>query len=440
MANGAESWLQAGCRVIRRVAGEGEAPWPGALVAVADGETALAVDAALLGPEWLGWGADPEGHLVAPTDVMRRPDGHDALLPVCTERLGDFLRRRVEGSDLASGEAVTVAVSLLRGIAQIPSEMPEPQGTWWLTESGRPVLATRTQIDDAAPEEGAIAQTALHLRHLAAAVPEMAHVLEEAAVVVRDGRRRGRETERLEAEVFAVAEPLELATTTFGPKRVRARMSIAQTTDVPEAEAAPAPWPLSMARYVDADLSDLVSRATTSVWRGMRARGEGRGRPWAIAATLAAVVLVGGLVWPAGGNGPATAETPVGADGTPAPASTAPTSQPAAPAEGAAAPPSSWSGRDDLSVVTTDLLAARTACGAEAVCLAEVVESPGVQLPGGVIDLPAEDLAITLLDEFGGAAVLRAESVSGASAAQLVVIVRVGDTWLLRDVHDVPQQ
>ena len=90
--------------------------------------------------------------------------------------------------------------------------------------------------------------------------------------------------------------------------------------------------------------------------------------------------------------------------------------------------------------MTTELLAARTACGTEAACLAEVVESPAAQLPGGVIDLPAEDRAITLLDEFGGAAVLRAESVNGASAAQLVVIVRVGDTWLLRDVHHVPQQ
>ena len=46
---------------------------------------------------------------------------------------------------------------------------------------------------------------------------------------------------------------------------------------------------------------------------------------------------------------------------------------------------------------------------------------------------------MTLLDEFGGAAVLRVEAAGGAPP-QLVVIVRADGRWLLRDVYDVAQQ
>ena len=47
---------------------------------------------------------------------------------------------------------------------------------------------------------------------------------------------------------------------------------------------------------------------------------------------------------------------------------------------------------------------------------------------------------MTLLDEFGGAAVLRVEASASPASPQLVVIVRTGDRWLLRDVYDVPEQ
>ena len=38
-----------------------------------------------------------------PVDILRRQDGHDVLLPVCTERLEDFLHRRAGGAELAVG-------------------------------------------------------------------------------------------------------------------------------------------------------------------------------------------------------------------------------------------------------------------------------------------------------------------------------------------------
>ena len=60
--------------------------------------------------------------------------------------------------------------------------------------------------------------------------------------------------------------------------------------------------------------------------------------------------------------------------------------------------------------------------------------------PGGVVDLAAAERTVTLLDEFGGAAVLRVEASAAPAAPQLVVIVRAGDRWLLRDVYDVAEQ
>ena len=119
MTNGAEGSLQEGYRVIRLIAGEAESPWPGALLCTPDGVTGVAVDAAVLGGGWAGWDADPSGHVLCPVDILRRQGGHDVLLPVCTERLEDFLLRRAGGAELAVGEAVTLAVSLLRGIGEL---------------------------------------------------------------------------------------------------------------------------------------------------------------------------------------------------------------------------------------------------------------------------------------------------------------------------------
>ena len=187
--------------MIRLVAGEAESPWPGALVCTPDGVTAVAVDAALLGRDWAGWDADPSGHVLAPIDILRRQDGHDVLFPVCTERLEDFLHRRAGGGELAVGEAVTVVVSLLRGIAELSSTAVGARGVWWLTDAGRPVAATDTGT--ASLDE----QTAAHIRAVATEVPSLAHILEDAAETLTDSRRRARELERAEAAIFAIADP-----------------------------------------------------------------------------------------------------------------------------------------------------------------------------------------------------------------------------------------
>lgn len=428
MTNGAEGSLQEGYRVIRLVAGEAESPWPGALVCTPDGVTAVAVDAAALGRDWAGWDADPAGHVLAPIDVLRRPDGHDVLLPVCTERLEDFLHRRAGGAELAVGEAVTVAVSLLRGIAEQPAMTAGVRGVWWLTEAGRPIAATDT--GNASLDE----QTAAHLRSLAAEVPILAHILEEAAEALTDARRRTRELERAEAAIFAVADPLALATTTFGPKRARHRTFADAHADATEADPVPPSWVHSLSRHLDAEWADLLSRTTTGLWRALRAPRTGRRRPWLVAGGLAGVVLAGGLLWPTGGGGPATAGVPADSPTTSTPSAASASPEPVGD------PPVEDGTESDLATIAAELLTTRTGCAADQACLGQVVEVIDAVFPAGVVDLAAADRTVTLLDEFGGAAVLRVEEATAAAPPQLVVIVRTGDRWLLRDVYDVPQQ
>jgi hypothetical protein len=428
VTNGAEGSLQEGYRVIRLIAGEAESPWPGALLCTPDGVTGVAVDAAVLGGGWAGWDADPSGHVLCPVDVLRRQGGHDVLLPVCTERLEDFLLRRAGGAELAVGEAVTLAVSLLRGIGEVSATAAAARGVWWLTEAGRPVAATDTGT---APLDE---QTAAHLRSVAAEAPSLAHILEEAAKAVTDPRRRARELARVEAAIFAVADPLALATTTFGPKRARLRTSADAPVDTTEPDPVPPSWVHSLSRHLDAEWADLLSRTTTGLWRAVRAPRTGRRRPWLVAGGLAGVVLIGGLLWPTDGGGPATAGVPADppATSTPSPASASPEPVVDRPVEDGTEP--------DLAVIAADLLSARTECASDQACLEQVIEVVDAPFPGGVVDLAAADRTVTLLDEFGGAAVLRVEASASPASPQLVVIVRTGDRWLLRDVYDVPDQ
>ena len=146
------------------------------------------------------------------------------------------------------------------------------------------------------------------------------------------------------------------------------------------------------------------------------------------------MVLIGGLLWPTDGGGPATAGVPADppATSTPSPASASPEPVVDRPVEDGTEP--------DLAVIAADLLSARTECASDQACLEQVIEVVDAPFPGGVVDLAAADRTVTLLDEFGGAAVLRVEASASPASPQLVVIVRTGDRWLLRDVYDVPEQ
>ncbi len=439
--------LSQGYRVIRQLTGVNDSPWQGALVCGPDGEMVVLIDAATLGDEWGGWAAAANGHVLAPLDILLRPGGHDVMLPVCTERIEEFLVRRVAaGADLSPGEGVTVAVSLLRGLAELHSPsarheaVADVRGSWWLTDAGRPVFATGTA------DTPVVEATVELLRLVARDVADLAAALADVTDALTEPRPLMRELERAEAELFAVAGPLALATTTFGPRRVR-DSSIAAGENLLGDDEPSRPWPLSLVRHLDADWADLVSRTTTGVWRRLRTRAPGgRRRPWLVAGGLAGVLVVGGLLWPTAPGGPATADVPPQASSaepspSPAPAPT-PAPEPRStgsdlPGADSAAPPAS-EGHDDLASVAAALLTARSECAQEPTCLEAIVETRDAQFPAGVVDLPPAERSVILLDEFGGAAVIRVES--AGSPPQLVVLVRADGRWLIRDVHDVAGQ
>ena len=133
-------------------------------------------------------------------------------------------------------------------------------------------------------------------------------------------------------------------------------------------------------------------------------------------------------MWPASAEGPATADVPVhaGTDAaTPGESETPVTASPAPL---------------DLAAVTSDLLAQRTACAGDGACLAGIMEDPTAVTAAGAIDLPTDQRTVTLLDDFGGAAVLRVEPVTAGPVVQLVLVIRTDGKWLLRDVHDIAEQ
>jgi hypothetical protein len=155
------------------------------------------------------------------------------------------------------------------------------------------------------------------------------------------------------------------------------------------------------------------------------------------------VIIVGGLLWPTGQTGTATAETSTRSpaeSSAPSPTATDASPHPAEAVDGDAGASSAGAAPPDLASVTGALLTARAACEAEPTCLAAVLETPASEFPPGVADFVEVERSVGLLDEFGGAAVLRVDPVGRDGAPQLVVVVQIDGRWLLRDVYDIAEQ
>lgn len=429
--------LPAGVRVIRRLMPP-EAPWPAALVRTDDGASCMLVDVGRL-TDWDGWGAEPNGHVLGPRDVLRSPRSHDVLLPLCTERIEALLARRGIALPLSPGEAVTLSVSVLRGMVEVAErDTQDAAGAWWLTVEGRPVF-----VDDRDGPAAAATSAELLERVADAAAPPLRDAVREASEAIREPRRLVRTVDELEQRLFDAAAAEPLATTPLASGR--ARQAHAEADPAHEHGDGPGQtWGALLLASVDSDLADAFSRATTRLWRGLRRPPRpGHRRPWAIAGCLGAGVIAAGLLWP-GAEGPAVA----GADAPTPAASTAEAAGPTPPsqtqaqkqAQDQASPPPATSGA--LAATTEELLETRNSCIAAGGgdCLAQVLEDPARPVAPGIVDAAPADRMLTLLDEFGGVAVLRAESPSDQAPPQLVVITNSDGMWLLRDVHDVAKQ
>ncbi|MGZ0710797.1 hypothetical protein ACWPKO_20955 (plasmid) [Coraliomargarita sp. W4R53] len=417
--------LGAPYRGIRPVRGGDDAPFSGMLTKTPTDDTCVLVAAELLPPKWQGWDAAPDSHLLAPLAVVRRTDGHDVALSVCTERLEDFLGRRERvRAPLSPGECVTVAISVLRGMSEV-SNRDATVGEWWLTESGQPVLATDVGNDQA------LERSIVLLRKVSEFCAE-ADPWAEVIALMGNVHMRPRDLSLLEERLFAYAEPCSLATTALGGARSARGLAVGTHQQFDEI-LAPEPRGIAqrLARQVDADLADSFSQITTAVWRRFKQKRPGGKAPWFVAAAAAVVVVAIGLLWPGGGDKPATAETPratlLREMREPTPDATATTQNSDALTTDA-----------DLAIVVDSLLGRRAECGDDLECVAQLLVNDSVRMPAGAIDAVAGQREVTFLDNFGGIAVLRVDARSAATP-QMVVVEHRNDEWLLRDVYDVTQ-
>ncbi|WP_458041512.1 MULTISPECIES: hypothetical protein [Bacteria] len=424
----------AGAVVRMRRVTQPEAPFAGWLARVDETVVQLVDTADLRG--WPGWRSRGD-HVLGVQDVLRTSSGHEAVLPWCIERVDTFLARREEGgADLGAGEVITIAVSLIRGCGTARGETP--RGDWWLTQDGTPTFVCAA--DGAADPIGEAAGS------LVDRLSEISSVdgswrLREIARMLRDGR----DAAEAEAHLFAIASPEPLVLTPLTPRRA-ADARRAGAVEVVEPERRDSLLARLVRRHVDSGIGDMVSDAMDSVRRRAGNTRRRVARPWLVAVGIAGVIVVGGLAWPTGSTPaanarPAASESPAPSTGMAGPGDTT-TGAPQGDAEPESA---DGAGQSDPAAALQTALESLATC-ADAACAAKLFEeSAAPDMPPGAVDLPAAERRIELLDDLGGVAILSVSGMddsgmsgmSGEVGSQLVVLVRTGESWVIRDVRDV---
>lgn len=222
-------------RTIRTLV-EDEGPFEGDLV-TRTGGMAVRVDADRL-QGWAGWGFAGAEHVAAPLDVALRTEGQDVLLPWCVRTVRTSLAQAAQAGGISHGEAITLAVSVLRGVLELEGGKPEaghgrrgegdrretrddegddegpgdePHGSWWLTDEARPVFV----IDavEGGHADGPPRKTGEELlRDLEGRIEDRAlrRVLTRLAEALHDPRRLRAEAARWEGELLEIAAPRPL--------------------------------------------------------------------------------------------------------------------------------------------------------------------------------------------------------------------------------------
>lgn len=445
-----------------RVLGADEGPFRGALVTAGDA-VAVMTDADDLSG-WAGWSYAGSDHVAGPFDLVRRADGHGVLLPWCTETVDAFLGRRAAiGAPLTAGEASTLVVSLIRGVGEVVDE--GDHGRWWLTDGGRPVFVIGEGDD---------------VRDAAAAVVDRVHregsdrALGRLLAAVRDGLRDGRDRprmsatqlERWEAELFEIAAPRALDTAMHAPERVRGIEMLREGGIRPPAtrrasrSSARQSTLGARLRSEAAGAAERVHRMVSALsrfrWRkrdrALTTSGSASPPPLRkimIAGACAVAVIAGGLLWPGGATGEAASSAPPSRspapeeDPNPARSSANPSAEdPAEPPR----PPDARGTSDDPVAATTALLEEIASCAdrSDTTCGAAVANGAvGVVDTLGEVSESGAPVA-ELVDAYGDIAVVRLSPASGAAeetAGELMlVLVRLAEKWLVRDVYGVADQ
>lgn len=431
--------------VLRHLSAD-ESPMPGLLVR---GERLRVRTDAALWNDNPAWRADANGHVLAPLEAGRDGGGCAVFVAHCPARLLPLLEQRTH---LDPGEAVTVAVSVLRGAAEATALGIE-SGTWWVTDEGRPVVAG-----------GGYAHWREEARDILARVRELTRGDMQAALSVAhdaldDPRRLTRDQDAFETALFDTADPCALETELVS---VRARaVSVAAREATPETPATgTAVLHEFVTRHIDARWADHVSDAWHRVARWVRERpavGRPRDAPGrrprrralVLGAAAGALVLLVGLSWPddapeqvAAAAQPTATPAAGSPDESPAEAAeAAPSSDraqpPGIPTPDARAPSDHDAAKSALTTSVAEALIERFAACEDDGCRGALIEDPASPIPQGPATEPGADPSVRIIDDYGGVAAL---SVASQGRTQIVVIVRVEDEWLVRDIHDVADQ
>ncbi len=441
----------------------------------------------------MGWGFSGAEHIAAPIDVVRRQGGHDVLLPWCTERVSSFLgRRSVGGGGITPGETTTLVVSLLRGLDELGEGIDGMRtGAWWLTDGGRPVFVLGDGTDARAGTVEILEQLAERssdkvLRRATGAIEEALRK------VIAQPRLPRRLTEAWEQSMLDVAAPQPLKREIHAAERARdvARAVVPHVSGLHEggrrlrADRTPSRGSRRGSRAREAigdamrsSIGEVLARVDRmrgtqasrtgrqSVRRGRSAEtGKLRRRSLLVAGAAAALVLAGGLLLPegeasgkgadlSGGSGQARASSSPD-DASPAASPSvigAPEESEDSAPEGSE-PEESAAGIDPVAAASSLLRAIADCRAAGDISCADAVSGDAARVMKALDGLPPS--AAELVDEYGDVAVVRLASAGREGGAEgeeggeedessdqtIVVLIRTGEKWLVRDVYDVADQ
>ncbi|MDQ4212685.1 hypothetical protein [Microbacterium capsulatum] len=445
-------------RTVRALA-DGEGPFAGELVTVGDGVCVRADAAGLAG--WPGWRFAGAEHVAGPRDLALREDGQDVLLPWCV-RTGDaFLAQSTAAGPIANGEAVTLTVSVLRGLAELGDD-PDLTGRWWLTDEARPMFvlgAGETPLD----------ASARLLRALEERTEDRAlsRLLARLVAAFDEPRRLQAEAERWERELLEIAAPrplhvpdemdqvaaLQVAEPLRRADRALRRRDLrgARRVALPRVRSLPPsgpPWWARIDRLLAA-LATLRVAGPSAAARVARPPAVTTRKRWTgpaiVAVTAAAVIAVAGALWPSGTATPPADALERGASATaeparPKPAPTPGGSESASPDPAAAPMPPSQSDaartpgaskqQDPLKAAAELIASARTCEGGHAPGCDRVWDGGS----SAVRPVRGAGAAPTLIEDYGDIAAVRT---TGEDRAQMIVIIRRDDGWRIRDVYDI---
>ncbi|MGW8483844.1 hypothetical protein ACWGJP_11965 [Microbacterium sp. NPDC055903] len=453
----------------------GEGPYAGMLVSSGERRAVLVELEPQGAPiDWRFAGAE---HVAAPLDIARRRDGHAALLPWCRTRMDVFLAQRRDGAPLEPGETTNLAASMLRGVREIVERADHDlPGEWWLGYDGRPLCVP-------GGSHPALTGAGELIRRLAddSTDRSLRRMLGEIADALRTDAPGALRAQRWERDLFEFASPRALHVR-MGPEddepgSVSTHRAVGPQTRLRERRGV---WSgtVEMLRSAGqtghgsardgANVRARIGGAATRRWPRTEARGEldaraakasersssgpGRRRLLLVGTSAATAVIAIGVLWPsaeeprsgavAAALEPA-AETPSPPDAagteTPSPvASTAPDETGEVGAEPQPTPSTSARETPEPVAAVIGLIESMDACaeGSGSECPDAIAEGSSVR-PEQV--LRAEDAgAPVLVDDYGDLAVVRIGAQD--ERAQMMVLIRIDDEWLVRDVYDVADQ